>query len=57
MSGGIPTWLTPAAVSTPVNMVFGRTGSITAQAGDYTTNLITEGTNLYYTAARFDTAF
>ena len=57
MSGGVVTWLTPAAVSTPVNTVFGRTGSIIAQAGDYTTSLITEGSNLYYTQARFDAAF
>jgi hypothetical protein len=57
MSGGVPVWLTPATVSVPVTTVFGRTGSIIGQAGDYTTSLIAEGTNLYYTAARFDTAF
>jgi hypothetical protein len=28
MSGGIPVWLSPAAVSVPVLTVFGRTGSI-----------------------------
>jgi trimeric autotransporter adhesin len=39
----------PAA---PVNSVFGRTGLITAQNGDYTTNQVTEGTNLYYTDIR-----
>lgn len=57
MSGGIPVWLTPTAVSVPVTSVFGRTGSVIGQAGDYTTSLIAEGTNLYYTATRFDTAF
>jgi hypothetical protein len=57
MSGGTAVWLTPATVSVPVTSVFGRTGSVIGQAGDYTTSLIAEGTNLYYTAARFDTAF
>jgi len=37
--------------------VFGRYGVITAQSGDYTTTLVTEGTNLYYTQSRFDSAF
>jgi Chaperone of endosialidase len=37
-----------------VTSVFGRTGAITAQSGDYTTTQVTEGTNLYYTSARFD---
>ena len=36
----------------PVTSVFGRIGAIVAQAGDYTTSLVTEGTNLYYTDAR-----
>lgn len=35
-----------------VTSVFGRTGAITAQSGDYTTSLVTEGTNLYFTDAR-----
>ena len=34
-----------------------RTGAVTPQAGDYTTTIVAEGTNLYYTAARFNTAF
>lgn len=34
-----------------------RTGAVTPQAGDYTTTIIAEGTNLYYTSARFNTAF
>jgi len=37
--------------------VFGRVGAVTAQSGDYTTTLVTEGTNLYYTQSRFDSAF
>ena len=41
----------------PVTSVFGRTGAVVAVNGDYTTSLVTEGTNLYYTQARFDTAF
>jgi hypothetical protein len=32
--------------------VFGRVGNVVGQAGDYTTSLVTEGTNLYYTNAR-----
>jgi hypothetical protein len=35
-----------------VNSVFGRIGVVTAQSGDYTTSLVSEGSNLYYTAAR-----
>lgn len=32
--------------------VFGRTGAVTAQSGDYDTSLVTENTNLYFTEAR-----
>src|SRR5438105_524547 len=39
-----------------VASVFGRSGVVTAQNGDYTTSLIPEGSNLYWTQARFDTA-
>jgi hypothetical protein len=35
-----------------VTSVFGRTSAVVAQSGDYTTTLVTEGTNLYYTDAR-----
>lgn len=35
-----------------ITSVFGRTGAVVAQSGDYTTSLVTEGTNLYYTDAR-----
>jgi hypothetical protein len=35
-----------------VASVFGRTGVVTAQSGDYTTTQVTEGTNLYYTDTR-----
>ncbi|MBC7498690.1 hypothetical protein H7170_03550, partial [Candidatus Gracilibacteria bacterium] len=41
----------------PVLSVFGRNGTILGQSGDYVTTLVTEGTNLYYTQARFDAAF
>lgn len=40
------------ASSNSVASVFGRTGTITATAGDYTTTLVPEGSNLYYTEAR-----
>jgi hypothetical protein len=36
----------------PVTSVFGRLGAIIAQSGDYTTTLVTEGTNLYFTNSR-----
>ena len=45
------------ALVTGVSSVFGRTGAVIAVSGDYTTTLVTEGTNLYYTQSRFDTAF
>lgn len=35
-----------------VSSVFGRTGTVVATAGDYTTALVTEVTNLYFTNAR-----
>ena len=36
-----------------VSSVFGRTGAVVAVAGDYNTDLVTEGsTNLYYTNTR-----
>ena len=41
-----------------VSSVFGRTGAVVAVAGDYNTDLVTEGsTNLYYTNARARAAF
>lgn len=43
--------------SSPITSVFGRTGAITAQTGDYTTSQIPEGTNLYYTSPRADADF
>jgi hypothetical protein len=36
----------------PVTSVFGRTGAVVAQVGDYTTAQVTESGNLYYTDAR-----
>lgn len=35
-----------------VDSVFGRTGDVVAQTGDYNTTLVTEGTNFYHTPAR-----
>src|SRR3954447_20071259 len=39
-----------------ISSVFSRTGAIVAQSGDYTTTLVTEGSNLYFTTARAITA-
>jgi hypothetical protein len=39
-----------------VTSVFGRTGAVVAQSGDYTTTQVTEGDNLYFTTARARTA-
>jgi hypothetical protein len=44
-------------INYPVTSVFGRTGAVIATTGDYTTTQVTEGTNLYYTQGRFDSAF
>jgi hypothetical protein len=43
---------TQAIPSSGVTSVFGRSGAVTAQLGDYTTTLVSEGTNLYFTNAR-----
>jgi len=48
VTGGIGGTTTGGAVDS----VFGRTGVVVAVAGDYTTDLVTEGTNLYYTDGR-----
>lgn len=53
---GVPTW-TDSSVISPVLSVYGRTGSVLAQAGDYTTDQVIEANNLYWTQGRFDTAF
>lgn len=47
-------WVTSqiGALTTGVSSVFGRTGAVIATSGDYTTTLVTEGTNLYYTNVR-----
>lgn len=57
MSGSEIVWKNPDATSTgSIDSVFGRTGSVIAQAGDYTTDLVTEGSNLYFTDARAQNA-
>jgi hypothetical protein len=43
---------TQAIPVSSVTSVFGRSGAVTAQLGDYSTTLVTEGTNLYFTNAR-----
>ncbi|QOY92337.1 hypothetical protein [Paludibaculum fermentans] len=40
-----------------VSSVFGRTGAVVAQAGDFNTGQVTEAGNLYYTDARARAAF
>jgi hypothetical protein len=42
MSGGVVTWVNPTTVSVPVNSVFGRTGSILSQTGDYISDQVIE---------------
>lgn len=39
-------------VTNLVSSVFGRTGTVVATTGDYTTAMVTEVTNLYFTTAR-----
>jgi hypothetical protein len=41
-----------AVESSDVDSVFGRTGNVVAQSGDYNTSLVTENTNLYFTQPR-----
>ena len=53
-ASGIGTW--QAVPNAPVSSVFGRTGAVVAVSGDYTTTLVTEGTNLYFTNARAQAA-
>jgi hypothetical protein len=43
---------TPAGGPGSVSTVFGRSGVITAQSGDYNTSQITESGNLYFTGSR-----
>lgn len=42
----------PTPAGAAVSSVFGRTGAVTAQSGDYTTAQVTESGNLYFTNAR-----
>ena len=49
------TTLTIDADTAPVTSVFGRTGTIDPLTGDYTTDQVTEGSNLYFTNGRVDT--
>jgi hypothetical protein len=45
-----------AGLVTGVSSVFGRTGVVTAQSGDYNTSQVTESGNLYFTNARAQNA-
>lgn len=51
-SGTPGTWVAVGSRNNLVPSVFGRTGAIVATSGDYSTNLVTENTNLYFTDAR-----
>jgi hypothetical protein len=42
------------SASAPVQSVFGRSGAVTANSGDYSTSQVTESGNLYFTNARAD---
>jgi hypothetical protein len=48
-TAGARSWV---AQSGGVASAFGRTGAVTAHSGDYTTDQVTEGGNLYYTDQR-----
>jgi hypothetical protein len=56
MSGSQIVWKNPDMAANLVTSVFGRTGAVIAQGGDYTTSEVTEGTNLYFTDARAQNA-
>ena len=45
-------WVELATPTDTVASIFGRTGVVTAQLGDYTTAQVTESGNLYFTEAR-----
>ena len=50
-------WEPKTLPGAPVNSIFGRSGAVTALAGDYTTAQIPESGNLYFTNARARAAF
>jgi len=45
-------WEPKTVPAAPVTSIFGRSGAVMAASGDYTTALVTESTNLYFTNAR-----
>jgi len=49
-------WANLTGIPTLTNTVFGRSGTVTAQAGDYSTAQVTESGNLYFTNARAQSA-
>ena len=48
-SNGVGSWQTPA--SAPISSVFGRTGSIVAQSGDYASHYLSRNVNTWITSA------
>lgn len=53
----INNWQELAVPVDKVLKVFGREGLVVAKNGDYNTDQVTEASNLYYTLARFNSAF
>ena len=51
-SSWMPSTLNITGGTGAVTSVFGRTGAVVAQSGDYTTTQVPEGTNQYFTNAR-----
>ena len=57
MSGAQFVWKNPSLVGSVVTSIFGHTGDVIAQIGDYTTALVTEsGSNIYFTDLRAQNA-
>lgn len=49
---GRPNTLDGYGIVDGVRSIFGRTGTVVSQSGDYNTSLVPENTNLYFTVAR-----
>jgi hypothetical protein len=54
MTGFFPTG--GGSSSSNITSIFGRQGTVIGQIGDYTTDLVTEGANLYFTDTRAQNA-
>lgn len=56
MTGFFPTGGGSSSSSSNITSIFGRQGTVIGQIGDYTTDLVTEGMNLYFTDTRAQNA-